>query len=401
MFPLGYYRLVADINPVATMDEPGTDCNYTPYHIFVMETRLFPLLYKLYPDVSPTFESTYQNGRMEAYLVLRHQERSVDDFTINTPLEVSPENREIIQAKIRSIQNVDPDFALIDTEELYRCSDGKIPKRWFEQMIGYTGLDSSYNPYLGPEGIYLSFNPRSDYKAAYREVVDFIMRRIQEFYERGTFILANMERSVEKQRLVQNWELAPLDFNEQVNTIYQATWQDRRFAPDITQFLLTRILGEEYIQIWVGDNMVNRHAAAIGLKGYQHYFSGSNVHVRADTLQEAQLVATLVQMALAEASGEVLAIASHRLADTILYQKYAEKVFPDSESVIYKTSQGNDHDYIFSVILPNYVVSLEPLRQEFRQAAVDQLTNVSKISKFKNRSPHDIIEEEYGSLIYS
>ena len=397
MFPLGYYRLVADINPVATMDEPGTDCNYIPYHIFVMKTRLFPLLYKLYPDVSPTFESTYQNGRMEAYLVLRHQERSVDDFTINTPLEVSPENREIIQGKIRSIQNVDPDFALIDTEELYQCSDSKIPKRWFEQMIGYAGLDSSYNPYLGAEGIYLSFNPRSDYKTAYREVVDFIMRRIQEFYDKGTIILANMERSVEKQRLVQNWELAPLDLNEQVNTIYQATWTDRRFAPDITQFLISRILGEEYIQIWVGDNMVNRHAAAIGLKGYQHYFSGSNVHVRADTLQEAQLVATLVQMALAEASGEVLAIASHRLADTILYQKYAEKVFPDSESVIYKSNT----DYVFSVLLPNYVVSLEPLRQEFRQAAVDQLTNVSKISKFKNRSPHDIIEEEYGSLIYS
>lgn len=424
MFHLGYYRLVADINPVAATDEPLVDCNYTPYHIFVLETRLFPFIYKLYPEASPTFESRYEKGRMEAYLVISKQIPAEDDFTTNPLLEVSSENRKLISDKIREIQSINPGYALIDVNELYDCTDQSIPKKYFHQMIAYTGLHhvdvqnplnvpiqprnlptdlSVYNSFLAPEGIYLSFNPKSDYKTAYRQATRFIVDKIKEFYSKGTVQLANMYGGISKDALIGNWKLDRLDLEEKVGTIYQASWVDRRFAPNITDFLNSRIAGRDWIEMHVGSNMVDRHTAAIalreeGLKLVDFELSGDRVKIVCKTLKLAQRYATQVELAISHVNGQVLAIASHRLADVILYQKYAEKIYPGSEIVIYRDGS----EFMFSVMLPKSrepYTRLDELRKEFKMTAIEQLTNVSKISKFKSKSPHAIIEQEYSEQL--
>jgi len=246
MIRLDYYRLLPETQYIGVLDEPDSDCRFTPFSVFILETRLYPLIYSMFSEYIDIVKQSQYNSdkdRMDMYLVLRKMEDTDDPFVVNPLLEITDKQRETIQNKISEITAHYPDYALFDVKELYRTSNiynkkgreskypllnTKIPFSYFKQMIQYTGLDSSYNPFVRPEGIYLSFNPRADYKEAYYEVCKFLTDRIQEYYRNGVVILDNLVGSIEKEDLIQNWNLVGIDDEEKVKTIYQPNWNDER-----------------------------------------------------------------------------------------------------------------------------------------------------------------------------
>lgn len=408
MIRLDYYRLLPETQYIGVVDEPDADCRFTPYSVFILETRLYPLIYSMfnfYIDIVLQSQYNADKDRMDIYLVLREMKDTEDPFEVNPLIQLTQEQREIIQNKINEIGAHYPDYALIDVHELYKTSNisnsrgresnypllnTKIPFSYFQQMIQYTGLDSSYNPFVRPEGIYLSFNPNSDYKPAYYEVCKFLIDRIQEFYNKGVVVLDNLVDSLEKEELIKNWDLISIDEEEIEKTIFQPNWTDERFAKNPVDFLTLKIQGDPFIRIRVSDNLVKRHGIAKALRG-KAMFEGSYLKVEVKDLKEAQEVSALVTSATALTNGKVLVIATDRLSDVYLYFDYAKQKY-GTESVVYRVTDG----YIFSCMLPtNEKELLDDIRTEFRDFAVKRLTDVTKVSKFKNMSPHDIIEQEY------
>ena len=123
-------------------------------------------------------------------------------------------------------------------------------------------------------------------------------------------------------------------------------------------------------------------------------YDGSYLKAEVKNLQEARKVAALVTSASALTQGRVLIMAANRMSEIYLYFEYTTKkygLYP-----IYYLVDNNENPYIFSLILPEKEKdSLDELRLKFRDYAINRLIEVSKISKFKNMSPHQIIEKEY------
>lgn len=417
MIRLDYYRLLPDTQYIGVVEEPDNDCHFTPYSVFVLETRLYPLIYKLFPEIPleilvlTRYES--DKNRMQAYLNIKKVENTTDPG-ISTYVNLTDTQKEIILSKINEINSYEPNYALIDVEELYNSmptiNNMCIPFSYFATMLQYTGIDSSYNPFIRPEGIYCTFNPNSEYNIAYNEVCKFLVSRISEFYSRGAIVFSNLNSTNFKDELIKNWHLVAIDDEEMVKTIFEPLWTDERFAKNKVDFLTLKLQGDPYISLKVPDNFVKRHGIASMLQKYKYsfIFEGSYLKAEAKNLHEAYSITSLVEYGMhgsKNGSRKVMVLAASRLSEIYLYFEYANKKFGKNNNSITYIVNNNENPYIFSCLLltsemtkqtSSSFVDLDDLRLSFRDYAVSRLTEVSKVSKFKNMSPHSIIEQEYS-----
>ena len=456
MINLDYYRLLPDVKNIGAYEEADTDCHYTSYSVFVLETRLYPLIYKMFSNVSISLRSHFNmtKNRMDVALCIAKMENSYDPFVPEELVTISQEQEEKIKNKIYHIQSYHPEHALIDVEELYKSMNisnskgknsdypflnNKIPFSYFAKMLEYVNLDGSYNPFIRPEGIYLSFNPNGDYNTAYQETCEYLIKNIQNSYKRGLIILGNLIDDKIKEKLIKDWRLVPIDVEVDVEDennankrefeeieeieedkieefeeykenkiLYGPDWVDARFAQNPVDFLTEKIRGDVFVRFRISDNLVKRHGIAAALEKEKASFviEGSYLKAESENLQTAQRIASLIDSATSITNGRVLVIASNRLAELYLYFEYVEKLFGDSKNrCIAYSVDNNENQYIFSCLLPetskdfglDYTdyTDLDELRLAFRDYAVKRFLEVGKISKFKNMSPYDIIEKEY------
>ena len=470
------YNLVAENHPIGFDQEAG-DGTYNPYNLFVLETRLFPYIYKLFlqhgiiqnkSDILPTFHSVYDekvNKKVYHLKISFTQENEENRQKLESKKE---ELENGIRKKISEITSVNVEYALIDKEALYDAIyyepnavtqnnvnegqiqsvhhknnlnlDKKMPYDWFCKVLEYTGLDSRYNPFIGEDGIYLSFNPyfgrssettfypsipsslnageenpdlsqpQPTYQKAYYQVCQFLINKIKDYYKRGVIVLNDIIDAESKVNFVKNWHLTPIDEEEIEARIFETKWIDNRFAPDKVEFLLNKLQGNNYMYFWTPDNLVVRHQIARSLQSASKgmIVEGSYIKVEADNFKEAQLIASLYEAALLKVPiGRVLPIAASRLSEVLLYFQYAQENFSRFTQIgedgvkepINCVSYGVDNvvnPYMFSFFLPNEVQSdADALRREFKSFSIKRLVEVSKVTKLKSISPHSIIEEEF------
>ena len=395
MIKLDLYRLLPETHALGTDEEADSDCNYTPYRIFVLESRLYPFIYKMFPNINlyiyPKSIYNPKTYRMDVYLTLTKILTEDSEELI----ELTEEQKDKIQDKINKITSENIDYALIDINEFYKSLPKKYPFGWFRSVLEYTSLDSSFNPFIRPEGIYLKFNLDSDYKPAYYNVCKFLKERIAEFYSKGVVVLSNLIDSKTKEKLTKDWHLVAIDEEEIQKRLFQPNWKDGRFANNPVDFLLRKIEGDEYIRIKLPDNLVKRHGIIKSLEKEELIVEGSYLKIKAENLEKARKIAFVIEDAKSNTNGRVVVLTSGRLSEIYLFFEYAEK-FKKGECISYSTN-SNENPYMFSCLLKeNDYMSNQDLQERFRNYALDRLIQVSKITKLKNMSPHEIIEQEYS-----
>ena len=123
---------------------------------------------------------------------------------------------------------------------------------------------------------------------------------------------------------------------------------------------------------------------------------GSYIKIKVENIDKARKIASLAEYGESKTNGRVVVLAANRMSEIYLFFEYADK-FKKGESISYSVD-SNENPYIFSCLLKDDdYMSLETLRERFRNYALDRLIEVSKVTKLKNMSPHDIIEKEYST----
>lgn len=126
------------------------------------------------------------------------------------------------------------------------------------------------------------------------------------------------------------------------------------------------------------------------LKGYDCFIESSNLKVKCDNLTAARKIASLVDRGNATTYGRVMILEAKRSSEVYLFSEYVKK-----NDLGEPISYYNDNKILFSLLLKNENVDTFDLGEKFRDYVVSRLTEVTKISKFKGISPHEIIEKEY------
>ena len=285
-----YYRSLTIIPAEGCADQSTP--SYTPYDIFCLQSRLYPLIYQMLGrDVMILFEDEHLNERMELTLRLVR----MDNSSIDNPeriIKLKKKQQKILNEAINRITAEHMGYCLIDKQELLLSVGRRYPTSWFYTMMEYVILPIEYNPFLsstsysGSGGIYLAFNPESDYKTAYNSVCQLLLNTIAQYYEEGVVFRPFS--------IIDSWSLEAVD--GQTNQLYRPTWQDDRFAPNPVEFLLKKIQGDPYIRLPISSNLVTRHYIASILNEYEIavIFEGDYARIQVNSLEEAQKIASLV-----------------------------------------------------------------------------------------------------------
>jgi hypothetical protein len=346
-----YYRTLTPTTTQALgcIEEP--DFTYGPYDIFCIETRLYPILYKLYGrNVEMIFKGVHKDNQMQIKISLRRI-ANVTIPKINEPISgdpVIPNEREkkILEEALNKILSVDLGYCVINKDELYRSSRYRYPKSWFNTMLGYIQIPTEYNPFLKQEGIYLAFNPEADYNTAYNDVVKTLLDGMEQYYKDGVVYGAG--------NIAKKWKLERLDYETVKPKLYRATWPDKRFAPFLVDFLIGKIHGDPYIRIRVSDNLVKRHYIAKHLndKGVQNYlYDGTDIKVGVENLDEAQYISALVMLGQKkDYTGKVITYTSNRESQINKLKERAKEIFPDFDCTSY-LKMSVERPYVFSCLV--------------------------------------------------
>jgi hypothetical protein len=478
MIKLNLYRPIWKTHAIGVDEEPDEECNFTPYKIFTIFSRLNPYIYKLLRKRNKVnghylHEGEHENDKiynitlrgvynketekMDEYLQITEMipaEPGKNDLVKEEEITLTEEERKKIVKRLNKIYNENPDYVLIHLKTFYSSLPNhfKYPFSWFRSIIEYTGLDSNFkisiheyslpsyspyfiipnlketgfvfqsdfgipsnqesettfyadfNPFIQKEGIYLKID--GDYQQAYTAVCKFLQDRIEKFYKRGVIVLNKLT----DKKFIENWNLVNIDetytIEEQekyfldtglpAKNIYQANWADKRFAPNIIDFLMKKIEKDPYISFQLPDNLVKRHGiiSEINRQFNKPLFVENNMlKVEVNNLDEAQRIADAFDKGLANTNGIVLALEASRMSEIYLYFEY-NKEKGLGEAISYPLK---DSSIMFSILLKETpLISLDLMRKEMKDFAVNALINTTKISKFKNASPHDIIEEQYS-----
>lgn len=355
-----YYRSLTLPAKIGCVDLP--DANYGPYDLFCLNTRLYPIVYSMFGrDVEIILRSVYENDRMELKVNI-------------TGIKQDQENRDLssVNDAVNKILSEHMGYCLIDKYELYLSSGKKYPKDWFYSVIPFVDLPTEYNPFISSNGIYLAFNPFSEYNIAYNQVVKTLLDTIQKYYREGVVYGAG--------NIAEQWKLEQMDKYEVRGKLYRPMWEDKRFGSPV-EFLLGKIQGDPYIRINISDNLVKRHYVASKLNaiGISMIFDGKYVKTFAKNIDEAQFIAALIQSANKTEGTEgnknknkntenkqAIVYYSNKLSLIYLYMEAAKELFNGNSDITLYQISNIERPYVFSCIVDSFTSGtsiLEKLRE--------------------------------------
>ncbi len=380
-----YYRTLAPTNVIGCDDEP--DFTYGPYDLFCMETRLYPIVYRMFGrDVEIIFKGVHQNNRMEIKIHLVKITTITTGPIPNEDIDISEEQKIILDRAVSRIVTDNLGYCLIDRNELYISARRNYPRTWFNEVVGYIQISSEYNPFIRTEGIYLTFNPVADFKTAYNDVVKTLLDTLDQFYKDGVVYGAG--------NIAIPWKLERLDYEEVRPKLYQPTWADKRFGAHLAEFIQAKINGDPYIRLKVSDNLVKRHyiSSSLSQEGITMIFEGSHIKIPVDNLDDAQYVASLVVSSQRVAEGKVVTYATNRLSWVYLYIDAANELLDSPGCTGYQTSD-TEKPFMFSCLIDRNV-SIATVLNELEQMVWGRL---KEIAGKKEGSPHDTVISQYTS----
>ena len=198
-----YYRGLTSTH-VSGCDELTTS-TYRPYDLFCLGTRLYPSVYRMFGrDVEIIFRSIHQNDRMELKIDIVEIMVITNSEPVKNPsVDMSNEQFKILSGIVNRIVSEHSGYCLIDKYELYMSSRKDYPKSWFYAVGGYINLLGEYNHFIRPDGIYLTFDPLSNYKNGYNDVVKNLLDTIDKYYKNGVVYGAG--------NIAEKWNLEKLD----------------------------------------------------------------------------------------------------------------------------------------------------------------------------------------------
>ena len=439
MFELDMYRLLPennfleiDMNECMQNPYMQNPCMQNPYRIFVLETRLYPLIYKMFNNISIYPKSKYNvvKNRLDIYLRIVHNEPAIYELTNETDdieIEMSHQEREIIQNKINEIYTVHVNYALISIDELYSISSKKFPISYLENMIEYTfndfssltsnnlkNLNNSNNSkntnnskplnnlnknsfldnqrivanldaFVQAEGVYIRFDSKTDYKSYYRNICEMILKNTDYFYETGiiktsdknlvaAWNLSNIVTDTVKDSVIDNVKDSVIDnvidnvnVNENVNKLYYPNWTNRIYCSNKTDFLYERIYGDNFLYF----NMSNRLSfhlviSALQKNSFNAYICNNQLKVECDNYTQAEKISEFIYNI---DSGYVFTIITQNLNEIYLFLSYSKSKFPNSDAIYYI----DDSDYVFSCKFNDSLLDFDKLSSDFKNYATQKL----------------------------
>ncbi|SHO33330.1 Hypothetical protein BQ3484_262 [Cedratvirus A11] len=324
MLSTPYYATIVSVSATKCTNE--TERTFTPYTNFCLLTQIGTWLAKKGKRGEVTCITVEEEGRM-ALKVKTFLTREEDILEA--------------QEKLNQIVSERPTFCLIYSSLLQNA----YPAFWVREMLPFVDVVSPlFNPFVLDDDLYLDLSQEPNYFETYDNTLLDIKQLLHERWSTGCVTFASS--------IANDWSLAPLDDDD---LLYQATWNDDRFAKDLVPFLLSRLSGSRELRIKIRPSLPMMHNVASVLSDTErsYYFimdeekkmldPSAYLITFVDNLDEAHEVTNLVEEAAFSSIGECF---TEKFASVAEAEKKAEGL---SSFVIYR-NLGSPQPYVLSTL---------------------------------------------------
>jgi hypothetical protein len=245
------------------------------------------------------------------------------------------------QEKLNEIVSQRPNFCIIYSSLLQNAH----PAFWAREMLPFVDAVSPvFNPFVLDDDLYLDLSQEPDYFETYDGILRDIKRLLHERWSTGCVTFASS--------IAEDWSLVPIDED---NILYQATWNDDRFARDLVPFLLSRLAGSKELRIKIRPSLPMMHNVASVLSSTEKSFyfimdeekkmldPGAYLVTFVNNLDEAHEVTNLVEEAAFSSIGECFTEKFASVAD-------AEKRAQDLNSFVIYRNLGSPQPFVLSTL---------------------------------------------------
>nr|WIL04204.1 hypothetical protein Clen_274 [Cedratvirus lena] len=324
MLSTPYYGTIVSVSSTKCSNQ--TERTFTPYTNFCLLTQIGTWLAKKGKDAQVTCLTIEEEGRMA--------------LKVKTYLTKQEDILEA-QEKLNQIVSERPTFCIVYSSLLQTAH----PAFWAREMLPFIDTVSpSFNPFVLDDDLYLDLSQKVNYFEAFDATLLDIKRLMHSRWSTGCVSFASS--------IAQDWSLVSLDDD---NILYQATWNDDRFAKDLVSFLLSRLAGSKELRIKIRPSLPMLHNVASVLTSIEKSFyfvmdeekkmldPSAYLITFVDNLDEAHEVTNLVEEAAFSSIGECFTERFASVAD-------AEKKAEDLNSFVIYRNLGSPEPYILSVL---------------------------------------------------
>lgn len=357
--------------------------DYDPNDIFCLRTRLQPHINELISRKAYIALSNYVKGEKSFVVIVLYIGSKI--------LSISNKNKVKLEEIIDKITSEYPKFALLysvsNKTHLTDEFGNIIPVSWINSILRFIKINRNLRPFFkDQEGIYISTANINELKKNFGKLQIFITDKIKEMYSEGYILEPDRQ-------LVENWNLVRISPELQTDMeLYRATWKDPRITSGsggLTKFLLNRYTGNKRMIIRVENSLQVRHSISIALSEVEMIpkFSGSNLYIDVENLDEAKTLVSIIKEAECEHTiNDILIINSNRISWSLIYKAIIEKTISVknlSELVctIYQTDDVFNpvtfscelSSLLFDILKDNNISSI---RQDILDSSLSSLENL-------------------------
>lgn len=370
-----FYRNIIDIGEKINTEQIYQ--NYSDYDLFCLKTKLQTILSSNGSSDHITMLSVPINNRMVITVNLLRYGKYV---------KLSREDIAYLQKITDTSLGSYPKHCILYSLDNHRL---KYERSWMISVLSYLNIPIEYNPFIMNNNIYVEFDSNSLYYDLYNMLVNNIEKQFNTFYKIGTVVcsekmaidwnltlvpnliapaeisLANIvsyalhsdkwaDQSTKELTKMTNFDrIADQSMLESTGHtgLYMATWKDRRFAQDITQFLSR--LHSGMIELSIGNNFVNQYQICLKFNKLNIVpkINNDKIYLPASTLKEARKLASLVEKAKFTSQGKVMVIQVGAFDMFDQYKNIALDLWPNSNASISLTSD-QIHPYKIYIKIP-------------------------------------------------
>lgn len=291
MLSTPYYNTKVDIS--YTKCGNMSSSNYQPYNLFCLITQLETFLAERGRPQSLSCISVEENSRMELKV----------KTTLSDPSEISQ-----AQAELDDIINNRPLFSLLFSVRLNQ----KYPQSWLRTILPFLPLPSDFNPFIYRNNLYVNLALSDNFLVLYKVLLIQLEKTLAEWYDEGYVV--NAEEIGKSWNLICLHDKDPFQLEIENTSLYRPSWQDKRFAPQAVEFLLSRLRGEKEIVFTLLPSYPVLHSVALLLEEKKIHFTfilgeeswrKPRLITQVENLEEAVYVANLIEEASYNMVGEV------------------------------------------------------------------------------------------------
>ncbi len=330
-----FYRTIPDIVSSGCTEEPIH--NYGPYQLFALNTRLSAWLHRHWnPKILIEFPSVDRSNRMYV---------TIFPTIGGSQFHMTPEMVKSLQQQVDKLTSKPLTAALLISSNNFLSKSGDlIPSSWIDSILPYMGVNPVLNPHLNNDGILVELNKTIDFTAVYRSLIINVTETLRSMFEDGYIVGPPSD-------VIDNWNLIPSDESRR---LFYPDWKDNRITDrygGMFGFIKSRVMGEKYIDLKIGTNLVHRHNIAKKLSD-QHFnstFVKQYVRVEVNNLPDTLRILNIITRCIRTDVGKVVPIFVTRSSWIfLLFRAASELGFNDVAG--YNTNEP-DRPYVFSCIV--------------------------------------------------